>query len=56
MSNSRCNGEVGGGQWADFSHLLGFLQGDLLTSSFLFLLLILVRDYKKESQATDEQS
>lgn len=39
--DSRCNGEVGSRQRADFSHLLGFLQGDLLAGGLLFLLLVL---------------
>lgn len=49
--SSRCDGEVGGRQRADFSHLLSFLQSDLLTGSLLFLLLILhVREKVKSSQ------
>ena len=47
--NSRCNGEVGSRQWADFSHLLGFLQSDLLTGSLLFLLFILQRERERET-------
>lgn len=46
--NSRCNGEIGSRQWADFSHLLSFLQSNLLTGSLLFLLFILWKEIKKE--------
>ena len=46
--NSRCDGEIGSRQWADFSHLLSFLQSNLLTGSLLFLLLILRKQIKKE--------
>ena len=43
-NNSRCDGEVGGRHWADFSHLLGFLQGQLLSVSRLFVLFVLRRE------------
>lgn len=42
--NSRCNGEIGSRQRTDFGHLLGFLQGNLLTGGLLFLLLVLRRE------------
>ena len=48
MGNSRCDSEVGSRQGANFSHLLGLLQGNLLTRSLLLILLVLEMEEERK--------